>query len=46
MLGRATQGNPWLIFEVNQFLSTGKLAEAPKLNEKIATILSPYITDL
>ena len=40
MLGRATQGNPWLIFEINHFLSTGKLAEAPKLNEKIATILS------
>jgi len=40
MLGRATQGNPWLIFEVNHFLSTGKLAETPKLNEKIATILS------
>ena len=40
MLGRATQGNPWLVLEVNHFLSTGELAEAPKLNEKIATILS------
>ncbi len=40
MLGRATQGNPWLIFEVNHFLLTGKFAESPKLSEKIETILS------
>ena len=39
MLGRATQGNPWLISQVNKFLSSGKIAEEPTLGRKIPLIL-------
>ena len=39
MLGRATQGNPWLISQVNKFLSSGEIAEEPTLRRKIPLIL-------
>ena len=39
MLGRATQGNPWLISQVNQFLTSGETGEEPTLERKIPLIL-------
>ena len=39
MLGRATQGNPWLISQVNKFLSSGETDEEPTLEKKIPLIL-------
>ena len=39
MLGRATQGNPWLISQVNEFLTSGELSEDPPLEKKIPMIL-------
>ena len=39
MLGRATQGNPWLVGQVNQYLSTGKNSQPLKLEKKISLIL-------
>jgi len=39
MLGRATQGNPWLISQVNEFLTSGELLEDPILEKKIPMIL-------
>ena len=40
MLGRATQGNPWLVGQVNHFLKTGNEAEETSLDKKIPLILS------
>ena len=39
MLGRSTQGNPWLVGQVNQHLSTGVNPKPPKLEKKISLIL-------
>ena len=39
MLGRATQGNPWLVGQVNDYLKTGQISKAPSLDEKIPLIL-------
>ena len=39
MLGRATQGNPWLVGQINDYLSTGKISKAPLLDNKISLIL-------
>ena len=39
MLGRATQGNPWLVGQVNQHLSTGANPQLPELEKKISLIL-------
>ena len=39
MLGRATQGNPWLIGEVNHYLSTGEIKKPTNKKEKISLIL-------
>ena len=39
MLGRATQGNPWLVGQVNQYLSTGENSQPLKLEKKISLIL-------
>ena len=39
MLGRATQGNPWLVGQVNQHLSTGVCPQLPELEKKISLIL-------
>ncbi len=40
MVGRATQGNPWLIHEINHFLKTGQYAKTIPLELKKQTILS------
>ncbi|HIF88356.1 MAG TPA: tRNA dihydrouridine synthase DusB [Candidatus Thioglobus sp.] len=40
MLGRATQGNPWLIGEVHHHLSTGKIKSPMSQNDKIPVILN------
>jgi tRNA-dihydrouridine synthase B len=34
MLGRATQGNPWLINQINEFLTKGNKAEEPTIEKK------------
>ena len=39
MLGRATQGNPWLVGQINNYLKTGKSPKAPLLDKKISLIL-------
>ena len=39
MLGRATQGNPWLVGQINNYLTTGKTSKAPSLDKKISLIL-------
>jgi tRNA-dihydrouridine synthase B len=39
MLGRATQGNPWLVGQINNYLTTGKISKAPLLDKKISLIL-------
>ena len=39
MLGRATQGNPWLVGQINNYLATGKTSKAPLLDKKIPLIL-------
>ena len=39
MLGRATQGNPWLINQVNELLTKGEKTEEPSISKKIPQIL-------
>lgn len=39
MLGRATQGNPWLVGQINNYIKTGKTSKAPSLDKKISLIL-------
>ena len=39
MLGRATQGNPWLVGQINNYITTGKTSKAPLLDKKISLIL-------
>ena len=39
MLGRATQGNPWLIGQINEFLTQGSNTEEPSLEKKIPQVL-------
>ena len=39
MLGRATQGNPWLVGQINNYLTTGQTSKAPLLDKKISLIL-------
>ena len=40
MIGRATQGNPWIIHQINHYLKTGKKAPNIPLNDKKQTILN------
>jgi tRNA-dihydrouridine synthase B len=40
MVGRAAQGNPWIINEINHFLRTGEEAPRTTLNDKKQMILS------
>ncbi|MDK6863675.1 tRNA dihydrouridine synthase DusB [Nosocomiicoccus ampullae] len=35
MIGRAAQGNPWIIYRTVHYLETGELLDAPSLDEKI-----------
>lgn len=44
MLGRATQGNPWLIGEVHHHLSTGEIKIPTSQNDKITVILDHIST--
>ena len=39
MLGRATQGNPWLVGQINNYITTGKTSKTPSLDKKISLIL-------
>ncbi len=39
MIGRALQGNPWLLDDVKTYLETGHHAEPPTAQEKVDTIL-------
>ena len=39
MLGRATQGNPWLVGQINNYITTGKTSKEPSLDKKISLIL-------
>ncbi len=40
MVGRATQGNPWILFEMDQFLTTGQMPEPISLTQKKHDILA------
>jgi len=37
MIGRAVEGNPWLLRRVNHYLATGELLPEPTAAEKVAT---------
>ncbi len=39
MIGRATQGNPWIFHEINHYLETGQIAKKIPLTSKKQTIL-------
>lgn len=39
MIGRASQGNPWIFKEITQYLDTGVLPERPSIEEVRDTIL-------
>ncbi len=39
MIGRAALGNPWIIKEVSEYLTTGKLSAKPSIEEKIDTAI-------
>ena len=39
MVGRATQGNPWILFEIDQFLTHGTLPEPISLTQKKRDVL-------
>ncbi len=38
MVGRAAQGNPWLINQIDYFLCTGKMLPSAEMNDKFALI--------
>ena len=39
MIGRGSQGNPWIFKEINHFLQTGEVLSEPSLEERIAVAL-------
>lgn len=39
MIGRASQGNPWIFRQVTNYLATGKLLPQPSLNERLEIML-------
>ncbi|MEG1879735.1 MAG: tRNA-dihydrouridine synthase, partial [Oscillospiraceae bacterium] len=39
MIGRASQGNPWIFREVNHYLKTGEILPPPTLSERIEKAL-------
>ena len=41
MIGRAAQGNPWLVREINHFLATGEKLAEPTLSEVEMVLNSP-----
>lgn len=44
MIGRAAQGNPWLIREIDQFLKNGERITAPSIDEIEATVIRHLIS--
>ncbi len=42
MIGRGTQGKPWIIKQVMDYLKTGKVGKEPDIHEKRDLILSHY----
>jgi tRNA-dihydrouridine synthase B len=40
MIGRATQGNPWLFSQINYFLNTGQMLKKPTVKEIQQTLLT------
>ncbi len=42
MIGRGTQGKPWVIKQVMDFIKTGEIAAEPSAAEKLELILSHY----
>ncbi len=45
MIGRAAQGNPWIFRQINHFLNTGCLPDAPS-SEEIRTIMLDHLSNL
>jgi len=45
MIGRASQGNPWIFREINHYLTSGKLLAPPTLQEYKDTVLK-HVTGL
>lgn len=39
MIGRAAQGNPWIFHEINQYLTNGKIASRPSIQEYRDTMI-------
>ena len=44
MIGRAAQGRPWLFREIEHFLLTGELMEAPRIDE-IQQVMNEHLED-
>ena len=44
MIGRAAQGRPWLFREIEHFLQTGELMEAPRIDE-IQQVMNEHLED-
>lgn len=42
MIGRGVQGNPWLLGDVESFLTTGKVRAEATLEERLRTVLRHY----
>ena len=45
MIGRATQGNPWIFREINEYLASGIKLAKPTLEERLQ-VLTDHITNL
>jgi len=45
MVGRGAQGNPWIFREINHFLSTGQLLQAPSTDE-VRSVIFEHVKDL
>lgn len=45
MVGRGAQGRPWIFREINHFLETGQLLEAPSL-EEVRSIVVEHVKEL
>jgi tRNA-dihydrouridine synthase B len=39
MIGRGSQGNPWIFKRINHYMKTGEILPEPTLEEKITTAL-------
>lgn len=39
MIGRGSQGNPWIFKRINHYMNTGEILPEPTLNEKISTAI-------